>query len=110
MTPYGTLVQTVQVDLDHRVFNWPISPPKALLWHLCETSEGLRALINRTLLGAPCCRERPWILALYIDEFTPANNLKPDNRLRTQAIYWTFGAFGDRALSSTCDSYFRCSM
>ena len=100
-TAYGALVQRVELALTSGSYWWSLAHPGALFWYLCQTSVALCSLVARTLLQQECTRDKPWELIFYLDGITPANNLKPDQRLRTNCIYWSISNFGAEALSNT---------
>ena len=100
-TPYGPLVQKVDVQLHSGTYSWSVAHPGALIWYLCCSSDSFCRLVSRTLARVPNSHGDPWQIAFYSDEVTPANNLKPDQRLRTNCMYWTILDFGAEALSHT---------
>ena len=76
-TPYGSLL-VVSDDLGCTYVN-----PFALLYHMCEVSAPLARCLHTSL------QEGPMQLCLYVDAFTPGNQLRPDKGRSTEAVYWT---------------------
>ena len=82
-TPYGTVLQHLELELDGRPYRWPCLYPFALLHHLCTLSVAFAHIITGALRG------RPGHLIVYADEFTPGNPFRPDEGRKVWAVYWT---------------------
>ena len=80
-TPYGRVVQTLQVTPE---FACPFVNPFAIMWHLCTLSAAFADLV-RCHLTQRCCR-----VVMYADELRPGNVLRPDRGRQVWGIYWTW--------------------
>ena len=87
-TPYGLLVDTMDLPTDSQdkpTHKFHFANPFALLFLLCQTHPRFAYLLHR-------CRPdggAPYTLALYTDEATCGNILRPDMDRETECIYWT---------------------
>ena len=60
--------------------------PAAFLWHCCSVCTGFADFLAEHLRKKPCTEADPYSLALYSDEVSPGNSLKPDNRRTFDAM------------------------
>ena len=90
-TPYGKLVETMHLDSveEGPATQVPLhyANPFALVWHLCILIPRFAHFLNRCYEQAAKKLRKT---ALYTDEATPGNQLRPDNSRQVQNIYWTF--------------------
>ena len=100
MTPFGPLLQTVQMTkADESSMDLFVAHPWALLDFCISKCGRLKAFMLKQLSIAPCTADNPWHLILYSDEVTPGNTHAPLNKRKFQAAYWSFIEFGPAALS-----------
>jgi hypothetical protein len=74
--------------------------PAAFLSHACSSCPCYAQRMNTTFAAHPSSWQQPWRLVLYLDEISPGNQLKSDNRRKVWAVYYSFLEFGTQALSS----------
>jgi hypothetical protein len=99
-TPYGTLHQTIRVaSIDGGFIDLEIQHPMAMLWHSCTVSESLSKLVQRTAAVHASSPERPWKLALYMDEILPGNQLGYTSARKMWCLYWTILDWGSAAVA-----------
>ena len=72
------------------LYSCPLLSPHRLLRFCVDQCPGMHDLIASTLRRKPF----PWHIIIYADELTPGNVLRPDNRRKVSAIYWSFKEFG----------------
>lgn len=105
-TPHGTLLQTVKVDLtDGSKMDLPYCHPAAMLYHTCTKSRRLQQLLTKALEHHGNSFAEPFRLVVYLDEISPGNQLKINNRRKLWAIYYSVVQFGGYELSQE-DSWF----
>lgn len=99
-TPVGSMFGSVRLrcrddtELELRALN-----PVAWLYHIASVCDGWASWMDFQLQANAPTRARPWELVLYSDEVTPGNQLKPDNRRKYHAIYFTFKCLGMSCLT-----------
>ena len=99
-TPYGDICKAWDVEKqDGSAAQVAFQDPAAMLWHLVNEVPDMASFLEERLHLNPCSAARPWGLVSYADEVTPGNALKPNNRRRMQAIYWSLAEFGNDALA-----------
>lgn len=76
--------------------------PAALLSHTCVTCHGFSSFMETKLREHPSDLCNQWGLIIYLDEVSPGNQLRHDNRRKIYAVYYSFVQFGAAALS--CES------
>ena len=103
--PYGPLVQTRSLarEADGEHFTWHHTNPFALMWIMCKINPRFANFMKVCYDGAsPTLRK----VALYSDETTPGNQLRPDNSRQLQAIYFALLFFhigiGDVCTAGGC--------
>lgn len=84
-TPYGPVIQTMQLDTNPATL-WDFLHPMALLYLLCEISPPFCELMCECISNTTSVLR----LVIYIDEFRPGNVLRPDAGRATQNILWAF--------------------
>ena len=86
-TPYGLVVEHMDLDVDGKVYKWPFVNPFAFLFHVCTScADFLRFFTEH-------CAEGVADIILYADETKPGNVLRPDSGRSTLSIYWTVKQF-----------------
>lgn len=86
-TPYGLVVEHMDLNLDGQVYKWPFVNPFAFLFHICTISaDFLRFLMEH-------CASGDADIILYADETKPGNVLRPDQGRSATCIYWTIKQF-----------------
>ena len=76
-------------------FSWPTALPQRLLPQLFRERPAFRAAMQRSLAARPASINQPWRLVLYLDEITPGNPLRPDNKRKITAFYVSWLELGD---------------
>ena len=76
-------------------FDWHVTLPQDLLPHCICKCQGFGNIVRRVLEQNPPSVNRPWRLVLYLDEVTPGNLLRPDNRRKMVAWYASFLELGN---------------
>ena len=86
-TPYGPLVQTRSLarEANGEHFKWHHTNPFALMWTMCKINPRFANFMKGCYDRASCTLRK---VALYSDETTPGNQLRPDNARQLQAIYF----------------------
>ena len=85
-TPYGTVVQTIQLDTDEgEPISWEYCNPFALLYHLTSICHVFGDLVAQ--LHTP---GTPMRIVIYADECEPGNPLRTDPGRLLQCIYFCF--------------------
>ena len=96
MTPYGTVVQEIQLDAP-KLPKWEICHPYAFLWHLTVISAGFQKIMHDiTAAGTRTLR-----LIIYADELTPGNPYRPEKSRTLMCIYWAIVDWPSWMLSRT---------
>ena len=100
VTPYGTLQQTMPLDMnDGKVVDVEVQHPFAMLYHVCSTSAKYAVFICRALTAKPCSVVSPWTIVLYTDEILPGNQMNYKGALKIWGFYWAILELGCEALS-----------
>ena len=74
-TPYGRVVQQLQIDTDEfKEFNWDYVHPLALLYCLTERSSALGDIMIQCIGDGT----KPLSVVIYLDEITPGDPLRMD--------------------------------
>ena len=98
-TPYGKVVTVYTVqDTDGNDVEFEMTNPFAFLWVAAQKPR-FAALVRRTLQRSPPSPSAPWRQVLYVDEVTPGNDRKTDNRKKLQCMYFTCLEFGGDGIS-----------
>ena len=82
-TPYGRVVQTLDLGEDACVRGWEYINPFAWLYYIGSLNSEFGALMRECL--APGAK---MTIVVYIDEICPGNPLRPTTSRKFQAIYW----------------------
>ena len=77
-------------------FTWHVHSPGKLLQQICLDCPGFAHLMKVTAMQHPPSADRPWRICLYQDDLTPGNVLRPDNRRKSTAFYFSFMEFGSQ--------------
>ena len=92
-TPYGKLLQQWEFVLSDgsrkKIF---FSPPAAAVW-LSSHIGGMQQLLEQKLAAHPSNLNSQWDIIVYLDEVSPGNQLKSDNRRKLWCVYYSFGQF-----------------
>lgn len=100
VTPYGTLHQTMPLDMnDGKVVDVEVQHPFAMLYHVCSTSAKYAVFICRALTAKPCSVVSPWTIVLYTDEILPGNQMNYKGARKMWGFYWAILELGSEALS-----------
>ena len=95
MTPYGTVVQTIDLGAP-KLKHWEICHPFAWLWYLTHISTHFRDIMQSCIVGG-----RPLNLVIYADELVPGNPYRPEKSRTLMCIYWAFVEWPSWMLSRT---------
>lgn len=83
-SPYGNLIQQWRLPASNGdVVVWDVFSPFALMWVLCVRAPQFASLLYS------CCHEVECKLAIWHDETTCGNKLRPDAHRKFVALYWT---------------------
>ena len=94
-TPYGTVMQSMQLDLPG-LPKWEYIHPMAFLHYACVQSIAFGSVM------ASCCVDgKPLRIIIYIDEVCPGNPLRPEKSRTLQAIYWAIADWPQWLLQRT---------
>ena len=87
-TPMGPVIQSLELELtDNTTYSWAYINPWAFLYHLCMINAQFFEFLRSCFDGMPAC------VALYTDDTTPGNVVRPIQSRKTCCIYWTFENF-----------------
>ena len=92
---FDSLGQTDELTRD---FTWHHVSPQKLLQHLISESRSFAETVLRKMQTCPNTHANPWHIVLYVDEITPGNVLRPDNRRKLHAFYYSFKELGREIL------------
>ena len=85
-TPYGKLLQQWEFVLSDgsrkKIF---FSPPAAAVWHSSHIG-GMQQLLEQKLAAHPSNLNSQWDIIVYLDEVSPGNQLKSDNRRKLWCV------------------------
>ena len=106
-TPYGTIVETVQLPAADggAPYKLELVNPLALLHHASATPGNFTSFSQSRLARQPPSPFAPWHIALYSDGITPGDAFRTSNERKVDAIYFSFLEFGGAALAHE-DSWF----
>ena len=83
---------TLDLPLDSGgVFSWYMLKPHLIVRVAVKTNTTCRHIVHAAARRCPLAA--PWNLILYHDEITPGNVLRPDNKNKIMAIYFSFIEF-----------------
>ena len=101
-TAHGPLIREMSVISDPgpppTSFDIEYIDPAALLSHTLTTCPGFGDYLQSKMREHPPSPQAPWGIIIYSDEVNPGNQLKHDNKRKTQAIYWAFVEWGPQGL------------
>ena len=86
-----------QIDdlaMESGAFSWCHAEPQKLLQYFVDNSRGFADLLSSKLQQSPSTYQQPWHLVLYCDEITPGNVLRPNNRRKVHAFYFSCRELG----------------
>ena len=108
MTPYGPVVQEIQLNAPGMA-KWEICHPFAYLWHLTSISEGFRSVMK-----AITAETRELRLVIYADSLIPGNPFRPEKSRTLMCVYWAIvdwpGWMLARTFAWPCFSIIRTSI
>ena len=85
-TPYGKLVDTMELTLGSGTYSMEFVNPFALLWECCRRSAHFRSFFHRHVFA------QRGKLIFYSDGLTVGNPLNTLAPRATEAIYWSFAS------------------
>ena len=98
-TPYGKLIQTVELKKpDSSTLAIDVAHPICYLYAASKCNH-FSNLLKTTFQRHPCSAEAPWSLCLYSDQAKPGNKMRQQNKRSSENIYITFLEFGTAALA-----------
>ena len=71
-TPYGQVLQYLELSWKGRPYLWPYLNPFALLFYICSTCVAFARMLKDSVAGIVAN------IIIYADECTPGNVLRPD--------------------------------
>lgn len=86
-TPYGPIVQCMDLPLSTENFAWNFISPFAVLYHICRISPPFASLVQTHL------QSQTNNLILYFDETRPGNVLRVDSGRLVMCVYWSLREF-----------------
>ena len=95
-TPYGVVLQYMDLTVEGKLYRWPFLDPFATLWYSCQICPGYALMLRDSLAGTVGG------IVIYADEVTPGNVLRPDSgtlaryRISNRITSWAW--CDDRAL------------
>ena len=100
VTPYGKLVQEVDLDVKHgKETIVGFQHPWAMLYHAASTSSDVSKLIEKTIATHPPSIDKPWNIILYQDGVDPSDGLSVNKSRKSNVLYWTILEFDHEALA-----------
>ena len=94
LTPYGPLVEEVNVDK----VNMGISNPLAAMWWSCKHSSSYANIVFETMRSRPPTVSQPWNLIFYQDGVDPGDGLAKSKSRKSAVYYTSIAEFGPRVL------------
>jgi hypothetical protein len=85
-TPYGTVVQGIELETFDGPMKWDIINPFAYIWYLSSLSQDFAVLIADSLRRS----QNMLRLVMYGDELTPGNPLRSDGGRQAFNFYYSF--------------------
>ena len=82
-TPYGSVVQSLQLETDGGSFAWHFLHPAAMLYYICLTIPRFAQFLKSSLASGQ------GRVVIYADEIRPGNVLRPDKGRAVQCLYWS---------------------
>ena len=98
-TPYGQLVEEVELTLGDKGTTIGFQNPWAMLYYATSTSDDVSALVARTIETYPPSIDKPWKIILYSDGVDPSDGLSVNKSRKSNVFYWTFLEFDHKALA-----------
>lgn len=99
-TPYGPLLQTLQVERDDgSIHDLQIISPFAHLYVAAKTCKSFADMLKARLNVKVCTPASPWGFILYSDEVVPGNTMAILNARKLWALYWSLLEYGPSILS-----------
>jgi len=86
------------IDVDGTTTDFEMTNPFAFLWVAAQKPR-FAAILARAYAKYGSSKDTPWSLVLYVDEVTPGNDKKTDNKKKLQCIYFTFLEFDGDGIS-----------
>ena len=75
-------------------FSWDVAALQDVLPQCLNKCAGFQQLFSKALSACPPSFGNPWSIVLYLDEITPGNPLRPDNKRKMTAFYASFLQLG----------------
>ena len=82
-TPYGPLVQSLDLGIDAQLSKWEYLNPFAWLYHLSAMSASFADIMRNI-----CVDGRPLRIVIYADGLVPGNPFRPEKSRNLMCIYW----------------------
>ena len=95
MTPYGTVVQKVDLGIPG-VEPWEYCHPLAYLRYINTLNNDFGEVMRSCIAGAA---GEPLTVILYMDELCPGNPYRPEKARKLQGVYWCIQEWPDWILS-----------
>ena len=92
---FDSFGETVQLPLrDGGHFQWDYAQPQKIFNYFVVHSPTFAELVASLHRRNPSLPMRAYNLVLYLDEITPGNVIRPDNKLKAWGIYFSIREFG----------------
>jgi len=95
VTPYGTVVQTVDFGMKG-VAPWEYCHPAAYLRYISTLNDAFGKVMRACIDAA---RGEPLTMILYLDELCPGNPYRPEKARKLQGVYWCIQEWPDWILN-----------
>ena len=97
MTPYGSIVQPIELPLETGVVTSHVAHPLAMLFHACQQGGAFPEFLRECYDRRPCSESDPWQFILYYDG-VGMKVLDTDSR-HVEAVYWSVVEFSRPTLN-----------
>ena len=95
MTPYGTVIQSVDLGIPG-VEPWGYCHPLAYLRHISTLNNVFGEVMRKCIDES---EGKPLTIILYMDELCPGNPYRPEKSRKLQGVYWSIKEWPDWILS-----------
>ena len=94
---FDSVISTAHLPFEavQATFKWSLVHCRNGLPHALSNCPGFKHRFLEALAARPSSAASPWRLILYIDEITPGNVIRPDNKRKITAFYYSFCELGD---------------
>ena len=97
MTPFGPVVQPVELPLDSGATTTHIQHPLAMMYHACREGGAFPAFMRDIHARRPCTDDNAWQFVFYYDGV--GMKLLDTDARHVEACYWSIAEFGRPTLN-----------